>query len=81
MAADSNDSDPGDEEINEYAELIGIDPSKEAQLMWIARQGITAPLPVDWKPVQTDDGELYFHNNKTNQSLWEHPSDQKFRQM
>lgn len=38
-------------EINEYAELIGIDLIKEPGLMWIARQGITAPLPADWKPM------------------------------
>lgn len=27
-----------------------IDPIKEPELMWLAREGIVAPLPVEWKP-------------------------------
>ena len=37
-------------EILEFAREIGIDPIKEPQLMWLAREGIVAPLPVEWKP-------------------------------
>ena len=37
-------------EIAEYAQCIGIDPHHEHQLMWIAREGINAPLPENWKP-------------------------------
>ena len=38
-------------EIVEYATtVIGIDPDTEPHLMWIAREGISAPLPADWKP-------------------------------
>lgn len=37
-------------EIFEYAQVIGIDPDTESELLWIARQGIVAPLPGDWKP-------------------------------
>ena len=37
-------------EIFEYAQSIGIDPSKERDLLFIAREGIVAPLPPDWKP-------------------------------
>lgn len=38
-------------EIREYATVIGIDPATEPHLMWIAREGISAPLPPKWKPV------------------------------
>ena len=37
-------------EIYEYAAVIGIDPDTEHHLMWIAREGINAPLPENWKP-------------------------------
>lgn len=37
-------------EIQEYAREIGIDPDKEPELLWLAREGIVAPLPAEWKP-------------------------------
>lgn len=37
-------------EILEFAREIGIDPVKEPELMWLAREGIVAPLPEEWKP-------------------------------
>ena len=37
-------------EIFEYAQSIGIDPIREKDLLFIAREGIVAPLPSDWKP-------------------------------
>lgn len=37
-------------EIREYATVIDIDPDLEPELMWIAREGISAPLPPDWRP-------------------------------
>lgn len=37
-------------EIYEYARVIGIDPDREYDLLWIAREGINAPLPDHWKP-------------------------------
>ena len=37
-------------EIQEYAREIGIDPTSEPELLWLAREGIVAPLPPEWKP-------------------------------
>ena len=37
-------------EIYEYAQVIGLDPDVDTELMWIAREGINAPLPDSWKP-------------------------------
>lgn len=37
-------------EIQEFARVVGIDPEHEPELMWLAREGIVAPLPVEWKP-------------------------------
>ncbi|XP_036180086.1 centrosomal protein of 164 kDa isoform X7 [Myotis myotis] len=41
---------PSEQEIFEFAREIGIDPIKEPELMWLAREGIVAPLPHQWKP-------------------------------
>ena len=37
-------------EIQEYAASIGIDVQKEKHLMFVAREGINAPLPEHWRP-------------------------------
>ena len=37
-------------EVYEYAQTVGIDTQKEPHLLWIAREGISAPLPEHWKP-------------------------------
>jgi len=37
-------------EIHEYAVEIGIDPEREPELLWLAREGMVATLPAEWKP-------------------------------
>lgn len=37
-------------EILQFAREIGIDPIKEPELLWLAREGIVASLPEEWKP-------------------------------
>ena len=32
------------------AGLLGLDLEKEQDLLWIAREGLKAPLPENWKP-------------------------------
>ncbi|XP_057301369.1 centrosomal protein of 164 kDa-like isoform X2 [Hydractinia symbiolongicarpus] len=72
---------PTEEEIFEYAQVIGINPYKEPELLYIARQGIVAPLPPDWKPCQDPSGEIYYFNFSTGDSVWDHPCDEHFRDM
>jgi centrosomal protein CEP164 len=43
--------EPTPEELQEYCSVIGLDPKEDADLLWIAREGLKAPLPPDWKPV------------------------------
>ncbi|CAB4030102.1 Centrosomal of 164 kDa [Paramuricea clavata] len=68
-------------EIFEYAEAIGIDPTKEKELLWIAREGIVAPLPPNWKPCQDPNNEIYYFNFATGESIWDHPCDDYYRGM
>ncbi|XP_071175203.1 centrosomal protein of 164 kDa-like isoform X3 [Mytilus edulis] len=72
---------PTDEEIFEYAQIIGIDPYKEGHLMWIAKEGIIAPLPEHWRPCQDTNGDLYYFNFALGTSIWDHPCDEFYRQM
>ena len=49
--------------------------------MWIARQGVMAPLPKGWKAVQDPQGELYYFNFETGESIWDHPCDEDFKNL
>ncbi|XP_042636299.1 centrosomal protein of 164 kDa [Orycteropus afer afer] len=70
-----------DSEILEFAREIGIDPIKEPELMWLAREGIVAPLPMEWKPCQDVTGDIYYFNFANGQSMWDHPCDEHYRNL
>nr|XP_019950610.1 PREDICTED: centrosomal protein of 164 kDa [Paralichthys olivaceus] len=70
---------PSEQEIQEYAREIGIDPDSEPELLWLAREGVVAPLPPEWKPCQDVTGEIYYFNFSTGQSTWDHPCDEHYR--
>ena len=71
--------EPPEKEIEEYAKWLGIDVDTERDLFWIARDGLKAPLPKEWKPCKTDTGEVYYFNFKTGDSIWEHPMDEIYK--
>ncbi|XP_063348993.1 centrosomal protein of 164 kDa-like isoform X3 [Pelmatolapia mariae] len=72
---------PCEQEIQEYAREIGIDPDNEPELLWLAREGIVAPLPPEWKPCQDVTGDIYYFNFSTGQSTWDHPCDEHYRRL
>ncbi|XP_043974797.1 centrosomal protein of 164 kDa-like isoform X1 [Gambusia affinis] len=72
---------PSEQEIHEYAREIGIDPDNEPELLWLAREGIVAPLPPEWKPCQDVTGDIYYFNFSTGQSTWDHPCDEHYRRL
>merc|ERR1711957_179697 len=51
--------------------------------LWIARAGLKAALPASWKPCQTfgDEGQLFYFNFETGESVWDHPCDEYHRQL
>ncbi|RDD46116.1 Centrosomal protein of 164 kDa [Trichoplax sp. H2] len=73
--------EPTEEEIREYATVIGIDPDLEPELMWIAKEGISAPLPPDWRPCQDTNEDIYYFNFASGESTWDHPCDEYYRRM
>nr|XP_025037556.1 centrosomal protein of 164 kDa isoform X3 [Pelodiscus sinensis] len=72
---------PSEHEIQEFAREIGIDPETEPGLMWLAREGIVAPLPPEWKPCQDITGDIYYFNFANGQSTWDHPCDEHYREL
>ena len=65
----------------EYAVYIGMDPVADKDLLYIAKEGLKAPLPPNWKPIQTREGEIYYHNFDTKESQWEHPCDEHYKKV
>ncbi|XP_061224172.1 centrosomal protein of 164 kDa [Neopsephotus bourkii] len=72
---------PSEQEVQDYARAIGIDPKKEPELLWLAREGIVAVLPPGWKPCQDTTGEIYYFNFVNGQSVWDHPCDDHYREL
>ncbi|NXU53867.1 CE164 protein, partial [Turnix velox] len=72
---------PSEQEVHDFARDIGIDPEKEPELLWLAREGIVAPLPSEWKPCQDVTGEIYYFNFTNGQSSWNHPCDDQYRRL
>eukprot|EP00775_Hariotina_reticulata_P011023 gene11023-11177_t len=71
--------EPTEAEIVEYAIWLGMDLENEKELLWIAREGLKAPLPADWKPCQAPSQQIYYFNFATGESIWDHPCDDHFR--
>jgi centrosomal protein CEP164 len=59
-------------EVLEYAKWLGMDTETDSELLWIAKEGLMAPLPCDWKPCKTTDtGDIYYFNFVTAESIWD----------
>ena len=71
---------PTEDEVLEYATWLGMDLEKDRDLFFIAREGLKAPLPENWKPCKTTDtDEIYYFNFATGESTWDHPCDEFYR--
>mmetsp|Transcript_98422 Transcript_98422/g.195182 ORF Transcript_98422/g.195182 Transcript_98422/m.195182 type:complete len:153 (+) Transcript_98422:116-574(+) len=77
----SEEFEPTEEEVRNYAEWLGMDPEADADLMYLAREGLKAPLTDGWKPCQNAEGEIFYFNFETGQSSWDHPADETYRNL
>ena len=59
--------DPNIEEIEEYAKYLGMDMQQDRDLFYIAKEGLKAPLPDQWKPCKSPGGNIYYFNFETKQ--------------
>jgi len=76
------DYEPTENEVVEYAKWLGMDMEEDKDLVWIAREGLKAPLPDNWKPCKTlDTLEIYYFNFASGDSTWDHPCDAYYRNL
>lgn len=68
-------------EIHEYAKYLGMDPKKDKDYLYIAKEGLKAPLPEKWKPYKNRKGDIYYINVETKQIVYEHPCDEYYRRL
>ncbi|KAK7202233.1 WW domain containing protein [Novymonas esmeraldas] len=73
--------EPSEAEMVEYGKWLGMELPEDSALLWIAREGLKAPLPDNWKACKSEKGELYYFNFKTGKSIWDHPSDEHYREL
>jgi len=73
------DSEPTEEEVLEYAKFLGIDPHNDKEHLKLVRESLKEKLPENWKIEQKPDGEIYYYNLETRESVTEHPLDTEFK--
>nr|VZI25881.1 unnamed protein product [Spirometra erinaceieuropaei] len=78
---ENNDHMPSEEEILMYATSIGIDVEKEPELIYLAREGISAPLPEGWSAIQDKDNNIFYHECSTGRTTQDHPMDALYRKL
>ena len=69
--------------VLEHAICLGMDPhGEDFDLLWIAERSLLAPLPEGWVQLSEDDtGQIYYYNENTGESDWNHPCDEAHRQL
>lgn len=73
--------------VLEHALSLGMDPTMDAAFLWIAEKSLQEPLPQNWIQASIEEGEngsegeIYFYNQVTGESSWEHPKDQYYRRL
>ena len=73
--------EPTTQEVDDYGKWLGLELPADVDLLWIAREGLKAPLPENWKACKSEKGELYYFNFKSGQSMWDHPMDEHYKQL
>jgi centrosomal protein CEP164 len=58
-----------------------MDLDAESDLMWIAKEGLKAPLPEHWKPCKSPTGDIYYFNFQSGESVWDHPCDEYYKKL
>ena len=69
------------EELEDYAEYLGIDMAVDPNLLWIAEEAYFAPLPDNFEEHTNERGDKYYYNPVNKESTWAHPMDTYFRKM
>jgi len=70
-----------DRALLSMAACLGMEPTRDKALLWIARSALEAPLPAGWAEAEDDDGTRYFYERESGKTSWNLPSDDYYRQL
>ena len=76
---DMSEYQPNQQEIIGYAEFIGMQLPEDADLLYIAEEGLKAPVPAPWQAFSNENEQIYYRNSLTQQVIWDHPLDEHYR--
>ena len=71
---------PNEKEIHGYAEFLGMDPELDKEFLYIAVEGLKAPVPPPWETYYDEKDEIFYVNPVTGQTMYDHPLDEEYRQ-
>jgi len=82
MDEEGDEYEPTQDEIIEYAKYLGIDINVDQDLLWIAVEGLKAPVPEPWRAIQyaNNADEIYYMNMQNGVITHEHPLDVVYRE-
>lgn len=64
-----------------YGRSLGVDVDCDDDLAAVVQEAFHAPLPKSWTEYADDTGRVYYYNEASNQSAWEHPMDSVYREL
>ena len=68
------------EAVCEHAEVLGMDPVADRELLWIAERSLNASLPEGWHSELDETHQTpYYFSDESEVPQWEHPRDEEFR--
>lgn len=79
--AEAGDGRREESDLLQYSQTLGIDLTQHSDLLWVVQEAFNAPLPLSWTEYTDDEGRVYFFNQSSSQSTWEHPMDAVYREL
>ena len=69
------------EDILDYGIYLGVDLNKYSFCLKYVISSINSKLPKGWKEYLTNEGDIYYYNNKLDESTWYHPLDNYYKEV
>jgi hypothetical protein len=68
-------------DLKKFGIYLGVNISKNPAVKELVREAIKTPLPTNWKQYESNEGDIYYHNERLQLSTWEHPTDPFYRDL
>jgi hypothetical protein len=56
-----------------------MDIVKDKEFLYIAEEGLKAPVPEPWMTYFNSKDEIFYVNSQTNERMYDHPLDEEYR--